>query len=208
MVSISQIQPHDTIRRIHRIQIITITWMSIEAVVSLLAAWIARSPALLGFGGDSAIELLSAVVVLWRFKALDGREGAEKRAARITGALLFILAAYVAGISVTTLLGHAEPKPSHLGIAILIAALTVMPWLAAQKQRLSAATGSAALRADAAQSSLCAYLSVVALVGLLINALWHVSWADPSCSLSPDAAHLVGRQPDDTWKSLQLLLER
>ena len=83
-----------------------------------------------------------------------------------------------------------------------------MPWLAAQKQGLSAATGSAALRADAAQSSLCAYLSLVALLGLLINALWHVPWADPSCSLSPNAADIVGRQPDDTWKSLRLLLER
>ena len=115
MVSISQIQPHDTIRRIHRVQTITIIWMSIEAAVSLLAAWIARSPALLGFGGDSAIELLSAVVVLWRFKTLNGRDGAEKRAARITGALLFMLAAYVVGIAVTTLLGHTDPKPSYLG---------------------------------------------------------------------------------------------
>ena len=183
MVSISQIQPHDTLRRIHRVQIITIIWMTIEAAVSLSAAWIARSPALLGFGGDSAIELVSAVVVLWRFKAFNGRN-AEKRAARITGALLFILAAYVAGVAVTTLLGHTEPKPSYLGIAILIGALTVMPWLAAQKKRLSTATGSAALRADAAQSSLCAYLSLVALVGLLINALWHVSWADPVAALA------------------------
>lgn len=184
MVSISQIQPHDTIRRIHRVQTITIIWMSIEAAVSLLAAWIARSPALLGFGGDSAIELLSAVVVLWRFKTLNGRDGAEKRAARITGALLFMLAAYVVGIAVTTLLGHTDPKPSYLGIAILIGALTIMPWLAAQKQGLSAATGSAALRADAAQSSLCAYLSLVALLGLLINALWHVPWADPVAALA------------------------
>jgi divalent metal cation (Fe/Co/Zn/Cd) transporter len=184
MVSISQIQPNETIRRIYRVQIITIVWMSIEAAVSLSAAWIARSPALLGFGGDSAIELLSAGVVLWRFRTHKRRDGAERRAARIAGALLFMLAAYVTGIAVMTLLGHIEPEPSYLGIAILIGALTVMPWLAAQKKRLSAATGSAALSADAAQSSLCAYLSLVALAGLLINALWHVSWADSVAALA------------------------
>jgi divalent metal cation (Fe/Co/Zn/Cd) transporter len=58
-----------------------------------------------------------------------------------------------------------------------------MPWLAKEKRRLSATTGSAALRADAAQSALCAYLSLIALAGLAINAIWHVKWADPTAAL-------------------------
>ena len=122
--------------------------------MSLFAAWRARSPALLAFGGDSAVDLLSAVVVLWRFRASDAREDVEKRAARVAGALLFALAAYVAVISVTSLLGYGEPKPTLLGIAILVAAAAVMPSLAKEKRRLSGATGSAAPRADAAQSAL------------------------------------------------------
>ena len=77
------------------------------------------------------------------------------------------------------LLGYSEPKPTLLGIAVLIAAATVMPWLAKEKRRLSASTGSAALRADAAESALCAYLSVIALLGLAVNAIWRVAWADP-----------------------------
>ena len=154
-----------------------------EAAVSLFAAWKARSPALLAFGGDSAIELFSAVVVLWRFRASVAREDAERRAARVAGALLFALAAYVAIISIASLLGYSEPKPTLLGIAILVAAATVMPWLAKEKRRLSGATGSAALRADAAQSALCAYLSLIALAGLAINAIWHVKWADPVAAL-------------------------
>ena len=153
--------------------------MSVEAVVSLLAAWRARSPALLAFGGDSAIELFSAVVVMWRFRASDARENVEKRAARVAGGLLFALAVLVAITSVTSLLGYSEPKPTFLGIAILVAAAAVMPWLAKKKRRLSGATGSAALRADAAQSALCAYLSLVALAGLAVNAIWHIRWADP-----------------------------
>src|SRR5690242_9617003 len=68
MASVLQTASPDAIRRVQRIQAITIAWMSVEALVSLFAASRARSPALLAFGGDSAIELFSAVLVLWRFR--------------------------------------------------------------------------------------------------------------------------------------------
>jgi divalent metal cation (Fe/Co/Zn/Cd) transporter len=157
--------------------------MAIEAAVSLAAAWMARSPALLAFGGDSAIELISAVVVLNRFQVPVAHEQSESRTARIAGVLLFALAAYVVVASAVTLLGHAEPKQNYLGIAVLILAALFMPWLAKEKRRLSAVTGSAALRADAAESALCGYLSMIALVGLAVNAIWHVAWADPVAAL-------------------------
>ena len=105
------------------------------------------------------------------------------RAARVAGALLLALAAFVAGTSVTSLLRYNEPKPTFLGIAVLVAAATIMPWLAKEKRQLSGATGSAALRADSAQSVLCAYLSLIALAGLAINAIWHLKWADPTAAL-------------------------
>ena len=155
-----------------------------EAVVSLGAAWFARSPALLGFGGDSAVELLSAAVVLWRFNSPSCGDDVERQAARIAGGLLFVLAAFVALASVLTLLGHVQARPSSIGIALLILAAAVMPWLAKQKRRLSAATGSAALRADAAESAVCGYLALIALAGLVINAIWRVSWADPVAALA------------------------
>ena len=153
-----------------------------EAAVSLSAAWRARSPALLAFGGDSAIELLSAVAVLWRFRTY-AQEGSEKQGARIAAALLFMLAAYVAVVSALTVLRHHEAKTTYWGIAILMGAAAIMPWLTKEKRRLSAITGSAALRADAAESALCAYLSVIALIGLGINAIWHIRWADPLAAL-------------------------
>jgi divalent metal cation (Fe/Co/Zn/Cd) transporter len=183
MASGLQIPVRDTIRSIQRIQTLTIVWMTVEAAVSLAAAWMARSPTLLAFGGDSAIELLSAIVVLWRFRAHADQEQSEKRAARIAGGLLFILAAYVVVVSTLTLLGYSEPKTTYVGIAVLVAATAIMPWLAKEKRKLSAITGSAALRADAAESALCAYLALVALVGLGINAIWHLRWADPIAAL-------------------------
>ena len=184
MSSISQVAGQNTLRRIQQIQAITIVWMSVEAGVSLAAAWAARSPALLAFGGDSAVELLSATVVLWRFRTNLAQDRAERNAARVAGALLFALTAYVIAVSAMSLLGQNPPRPSHVGIGILIAAAIVMPWLAKAKQKLSAATGSAALRADAAQSGLCAYLSLIALLGLAVNATWHIAWADPIAALA------------------------
>jgi divalent metal cation (Fe/Co/Zn/Cd) transporter len=184
MASVVQIAPPDAIRRIQRVQTVTIAWMSAEALVSLFAAWRARSPALLAFGGDSGVELLSAAVVLWRFRGRATHEHAERQAAHVAGALLLALAAFVAVTSVTSLLGYSEPKATFLGIVILVAAAVIMPWLAKEKRRLSATTGSVALGADAAQSALCAYLSLIALAGLAINAIWHVRWADPIAALA------------------------
>jgi divalent metal cation (Fe/Co/Zn/Cd) transporter len=177
----------DPVRRIRLLQKLTIAWMIAEAVLSLWAAFRAKSPALLAFGGDSAIELFSAVVVLWRFQERNGKESgeaAEKRAARIAGILLMALALYVIAVACATLFGLTESSPSYLGIGVLIAATAVMPWLAWQKRRLATITESAALRADAAESMLCAYLSLVALLGLSARAWLHVSWADPIAALA------------------------
>jgi divalent metal cation (Fe/Co/Zn/Cd) transporter len=157
--------------------------MIVEAVLSLWAAWMARSPALAAFGGDSAVELFSAVVVFWRFRA-HAPEEAERRAARIAGGLLFALAAYVLFASTMSLLGYSEPQTSYLGVAVLVIAAFLMPRLAREKRRLSALTGSAALRADAAESALCAYLSVIALIGLTVHAIWQIRWADPLAALA------------------------
>jgi divalent metal cation (Fe/Co/Zn/Cd) transporter len=158
------------LHRIRRIQAITIAWMSIETVVSLSAAWRAHSPALLAFGGDSAIELLSAAVVYWRFRSTSSGRLTEELAAKITGGLLFALAVYVTLVATSGLLGHREVRPSLLGIAVLSIAAVGMPVVAQQKRRLSAATSSAALRADAAESALCGYLSIIVLAGLVANA--------------------------------------
>lgn len=184
MVPISQLPSLEILSRIERIQAITIAWMIIEAAVSIFAAWGAKSPALFAFGGDSAVELLSAMVVLWQFSFAARNHNVERRSAQIAGALLFALAAFVTVTSVRTLLGPTESRPSYLGIVILIGATAIMPWLASQKRKLSCETGSAALRADAAQSGLCAYLSLIALFGLVANAIWHVAWADPIAALA------------------------
>jgi divalent metal cation (Fe/Co/Zn/Cd) transporter len=174
----------DVLQRVIWIQTLTLVWMSVEALVSLGAAWMSHSPALLAFGGDSAVELLSAATVFWRFYSPPHRNDIEKRASKIAGGLLFALAAFVVAASVLTLLGKIEARPSPIGIALLVLAAVTMPWLAAQKRQLSTATASAALRADAVESAVCGYLAMIALAGLAINAVWKVSWADPVAALT------------------------
>ena len=157
--------------------------MFLELIVSGISAWRAHSPALLAFGGDSGIELLSACVVLWHFRSPSTRDQTQKTSAQIAAGLLFLLAAFVLVASVGSLMGHIETRPSRLGIGLLLTASVVMPWLARQKRRLSGATASASLRADAAQSALCGYMAWIALAGLILNAIWSIGWADPVAAL-------------------------
>ena len=169
--------------KIKWIQGFTIAWMTIEAALSLSAASAAHSPALLGFGGDSVIELLSAGVVYWRFRKDDVDRKIETQAARIAGGLLFALAAFVGIASGAALRGYSEPRRSLVGTMLLVAASVVMPWLAKEKRLLAAITGSAALKADAGESAVCGYLAWITLAGLLANAVWNLKWADPLAAL-------------------------
>jgi divalent metal cation (Fe/Co/Zn/Cd) transporter len=174
----------DRLRRVARLQVLTIVWMSVEAIVALGAAWTARSPALLGFGGDSAIELFSAIIVLWRFRSKSDSADTEKLAGRVAGGLLFVVAAFVVVSSGLSLLGYREPQLSFAGIIVLIVAAIGMPWLAREKRKLATQVASASLRADATESALCGYMSMIALAGLLANAIFHAPWADPIAALA------------------------
>ena len=174
----------ELLRRAARLQMLTIVWMSVEAIVASTAAWTARSPALLGFSGDSAIELFSAIIVLWRFRAKSDLAVAEQLAARVAGVLLFVVAAFVIVSSGLSLLGYREAQPSIIGIIVLIVAAIGMPWLASQKRKVATQVASAALRADAMESTVCGYLSLIALAGLLANAIFHAPWADPIAALA------------------------
>jgi len=164
-----------------RLQWITIAWMCLELFVAAFAGVRACSVALTAFAGDSAIELFSAMVVLRRFHI---GIAAEKSAARMTSILLYLLAAYILISSSVALLSHRlEAKPSYIGIGLLIAASIIMPLLGRAKRRLAFETGSKALKADATQSSVCAYMSWIALAGLGMNAVFHLPWMDSAAAL-------------------------
>lgn len=180
---------------IRRIQMITISWMLVEVVVSAVVAVHAHSIAVLGFGGDSMIELLSALAVLVRF---SGKGLSEQRTSRIAAVLLYSLAGFIVAASAFSMLKlWVPPQPSYLGIALLVSAAAVMPWLARRKRQLSIETGSSALAADAVQSSVCAWMAWISMAGLVFNALFGISWADPLAALA--ITPIIMKEAHDTW---------
>ncbi len=163
------------------LQSITLLWMIAELAISARAAYTAHSPALLAFASDSLVELLSATVVLLQYAAT--LRLTDRLATRAAAILLYALALIVAIIALATLVQHDHPAPSRLGIAITVAALIAMPILATLKRRHARRTGNVALAADAVQSATCAYLALITLAGLSLNAAFRIPWFDPIAAL-------------------------
>jgi divalent metal cation (Fe/Co/Zn/Cd) transporter len=175
------------VRRGLRLNYVTVLYNSFEAIASLIAGFLASSVALVGFGLDSTIELTASVAAQWRLRAdhdHEIRERVERVTRRIIGATFLALAVYVTYDSVRALWLRERPERSWLGIAILVMSAVVMPVLARAKRRVALAIGSRALEADAQQTSLCAYLSVIALAGVAVNAFAGWWWGDPIAALA------------------------
>jgi divalent metal cation (Fe/Co/Zn/Cd) transporter len=163
------------------LQGVSLAWMLVEFGVSAYAAITAHSPAMLAFGSDSLVELMSAAVVLLQW--VPGVSISERKATRTASVLLFVLAFVVAGTALTSLALRLRPEASRAGIGITVAALFAMPVLAWLKRREALRSGNTALAADAAQSATCAYLALIALVGLAVNAFFHIAWFDAVAAL-------------------------
>lgn len=164
----------------------TVAWNLLEAVVALVAGAVAGSIALVGFGLDSLIEVSSGTVLLWRLHSdhdHERREKVEARALKLVGASLLALAAYVAGEALVTLVRREAPERSLPGIALAVASLIAMPLLARAKRSVATAIASPALQADSRQTDICAYLSGILLLGLLLNGAFGWWWADPAAGL-------------------------
>lgn len=174
------------IRRGKQLEYATIGYNSLEGIIAIAAGLIAGSVALVGFGFDSVIEVISGATLLWRLYAdvdEERRELVEQRALRIVGWSFLLLAAYVTFDAGKALIRREPPDESMIGIGIAALSLVIMPLLVRAKRRVAAAIGSKALDADATQTALCTWLSAILLGGLLLNALVGWWWADPVAAL-------------------------
>jgi divalent metal cation (Fe/Co/Zn/Cd) transporter len=175
------------LRRGRHLELFTILWNSAEGLVAVLLGLLAGSIALVGFGIDSFIEMSSGIVLLWRLQTRRDEEAAERAEAiaqRLVGLSLLLLAAYIVYESLSALVGREAPSPTVQGILLALASLIVMPLLARGKRRVATAIESRALEADALQTSICTYLSLILLGGLSLNALLGWWWADPVAALA------------------------
>lgn len=169
-------------RRIRLIVAITITWNGIEAVIAIIAGDVASSAALVGFGLDSVVEVLSAAALAWQFTAADPQRR-ERTALRVISVSFFALAAYVGVDALLSLFGFREPEHSPVGIGLAALSLIVMPFLSWFERRTGRELGSASAIADSKQTLICTYLSAALLAGLLLNMLFGWSWADSVAAL-------------------------
>lgn len=174
------------VRRGRYLEYFTIGYNSLEGLIAVGAGVLAVSIALVGFGFDSLIEVISGAVLLWRLHAdVDEarRERVEAISLRIVGICFLVLALYVIHDSVESLLKHQIPTESLIGIVLAAVSLIVMPLLVRAKRRVARSINSGALMADSKQTELCTYLSAILLGGLLLNALFGWWWADPIAAL-------------------------
>jgi divalent metal cation (Fe/Co/Zn/Cd) transporter len=172
--------------------------MTVEAAVAIVAALVAGSVALLGFGLDSLIELASASTILWLYTgSRGGSDTAERRAQQLIAICFAALALYVAFDAIGTLAGGTHPDTSWPGVAVAAVAIILMPLLARAKGRIAAQLGSAATAGDAAQSWLCAISAAAVLVSILANAVLGWWWLDPIAGLG--IAGLAVREGREAW---------
>lgn len=197
-------------RRIRWIVAATIAYNLIEAVVAVTAGTIASSAALIGFGLDSTIEVLSAAAVAWQFTRRDP-ERWERGTLRVIAVAFFALATYVTVSSVTALVLRIEPETSPTGIVLTAVSVLVMPFLSLAERRAGRELGSATAVADSKQTLICTYLSAAVLVGLVANAAFGWWWADAVAGLV--IAVFAVREGVEAWRgdacatSVGMLLE-
>ncbi len=172
--------------------------MTLEGAVAVIAATVAGSVALLGFGIDSAIEGVASVIIIWRFTGHRRlSEQAEDRAQKLVAVQFFLLAPYVAQDAVRALAGGDHPSTSWVGIGLSILSIVVMPLLGRAKQRIGAQLDSAATAGEGTQNLLCAYLAAGVLAGLLANTLFGLWWLDPVVALG--IAALAVKEGREAW---------
>jgi divalent metal cation (Fe/Co/Zn/Cd) transporter len=184
----------------------TIAWNAIEGIAGIAAGIAAGSIALVGFGVDSYVEVFAGSVILWRLaKEHHGQElseAAERRAVRLIAATFLLLAAGVGAESARKLLVGAEPDESFFGIGLALVSLIVMPLLAQAKRRVGDQLDSRAVTADAAETTLCVWLSAILLAGLALNASLGLWWADPLAGLG--IVYVAGREGLEHWRADQV----
>lgn len=169
-------------RRIRWIVSATIAYNTIEAIVAIAAGTVASSAALIGFGLDSVVEVLSAAAVAWQFTRKDPARY-ERPTLRVIAVAFFALAGYVTISSILSIMGAVDVEHSTIGILLAAISVVVMPALSWIERRTGRELGSASAIADSKQTLICTYLSGAVLLGLVLNSTLGWNWADAAAAL-------------------------
>lgn len=176
------------IRRALALSYFTVAYNVAEGLASIFFGEWTGSAALVGFGVDSFVEAVSAAVLIWRFSGHEGHSEhessrRERKAVRLVGVALLMLAGYVIYEAVTRLFFREPPDESIAGLVIACLSLAVMLPLFLWKQRLGQQMGSRSVVTDAKQTLACMLLSVALLTGVGLHQFAGWWQADPIAGL-------------------------
>lgn len=166
------------------VEYVSLTWMTVECIAAIYSGIAAWSLALLAFGGDSLVELLSSFAVVQHLRTSVTGKGSSTdhvETMRFEWATVLLLTSLIPVIgfaSVYSFLRGIRPESSLLGIAVAIAAVVIMPILWFEKKQIGTASHCLTLTIDSVESATCFWMSVALLSGLLINYIWKVPWID------------------------------
>jgi len=177
--------------RAYRLEVFTVGYNVVEALIAVGAGVLGHSVALVAFGMDSMIEVAAAVILGWRLKAemmgrvetLEDIERIERKASWWVGVTFMLLAVYVVYESGESLYKGEHAYPGTVGVVLSAVSVVIMPVLWRMKLRVADELGSSALKSEAAETVICAYLSGILLVGILLNELFGLWWADSAAAL-------------------------
>ena len=175
---------------------LTLAWMGIEGGVAIVAAVLAGSVALLGFGLDSGIEAMASIIVIWRFTGTRlASATSERRAQQLVAVSFFLLAPYIAVEAIRTLVAGDRAETSIAGLVLTAGTAIFEPALGVAKRRIGGRLGSSATAGEGTQNLLCAYLAMAVFAGLAANTLLGAWWLDGVVALGIAGwAVLEGRQ--------------
>jgi len=165
---------------------LTVGYNVVEGIAAVIVGTITRSSALVGFGLDSFIESLSGSVMIWRFskeRTEAEEERVEQIAIKLVAYTFFILGAYILFDAGKQLIQQEVPEKSLFGIVVAVLSLLIMPALMLAKYRVGKQIGSKSLVADSKQTLACVFMSVTLLLGVGLNYLFGIWWADPAAGL-------------------------
>lgn len=168
------------------VEYVSVAWMTVECVAAVYSGIVAWSLALLAFGGDSLVELLSSLAVVQHLRSilLNSSPRSENKRAEWTTALLLVSLIPVIGLAaVYSFLRGIKPEPSLLGMSVAAGAVVIMPVLWYEKRRIGIASDCVPLKIDAAESATCFWMSAALLAGLAINFVLKVPWVDYAATL-------------------------
>ncbi len=185
----------------------TVGYNVVEGVASVAVGYLSGSVALVGFGLDSAVESTSGAVLIWRLTrhgkvSKEREERVEELAVKMVGVCFLLLGGYVLYGAATKLWLGQRPDPTLFGIGIAVTSIIIMPILARAKKRCADEISSGALEADSRQTWICSILSAALIVGLGLNYLFGLWWADPVSAIL--ISGIIFREAYNAFKTKKL----